>query len=246
MDTPDPLADHPDALTPDEVAHLKGIGNTTVRLAIRQGRLPGFKVHTPGSVRRRGPGRYCWRVWRADAEAWNAEARQPKVGVITVGTGPKREGELSPTEAASLAGTSDTAVRNAIRTGRLSARWAPLDGSPKYAVPRHGNTHEGNWYLLSADVAAWHPGPRRAGGAPSVSDPDKAADELTVSAMAKARAIPRNTILDAIRDGRLPARWVPHGMPRNWDDPRPPVQGEPGRWLIKRTDAEAFTVMTPA
>jgi len=233
----DPLLDDIDALTPEEAAHLKGVDVTTVRLAIRQGRLPGFKVHVPSCSRRRGPGRYYWRVWRRDALAWKAEVRQPRAGTVTVSPGPQRDGELSSVEAAALKGVSEAAMRQAIYTHRLAARWAPHATPAPMAVPTHGNTNQGNWYILRSDLEAWQPGGRNAGGAGARPEPVKAVDEMTVSEVAALKGVKPNTVRTAIVRGRLPAAWSPTG---DSTDERIPRGRVPGRWLIKRSDAENY------
>lgn len=230
--------DAPDLLSAAEVAAMHGVHRVTVRVAIRAGRLPAALVYAPYRGHGREP-RAAWRIRREDAEAWTPEVRQPRTGIITVDPGPRREGELSPTEAAAVKGISETSIRKAIHARRLSARWAPHAGAAAMTVPAKGNTHKGAWWVDAAALEAWTPGPRDAGGTGCSSPPDAAPDELTVTAVAAAIGKDRRTVLAAIRSGKLHARWVPRGEREEWEDPRPPTPGEPGAWLVKQADVEA-------
>jgi len=229
----------PDMLTPEDVAALKHVTPCAVRLAIRQGRLAAVKIVLPPASAKR-PGRSVWRIAEREAVAWDAEARQPRAGAVVVDPGPKREGELTVIEAAALKGVTEPALRQAINTNRLAARWAPREHTTATAVPTRGNTNQGVWYIQRSDLLAWRPGNRNAGGSGSRSGMANTADDMTVAEVAALKGVKTNTVRTAIVRGRLPAVWIPQERAEDTEDTRLPRGRGPGRWLIKRSEAEAY------
>lgn len=218
---------------------MKGVTRGAVCLAIRHGRLAAIKIVLPPSTKKR-PGRSVWRIAPQDAEAWDAEDRQPRAGAVVVDPGPKRDGELSIAEAVALKGVTETALRQAIHTHRLSARWSPHDPPAPTAVPSRGNTHQGHWYINREDLLAWRPGHRNAGGAGSSPNVVKAADDMTVPEVAALKGITAKAVRKAIYQGRLPAQWAPWEIADDPEDTRLSKDRRPGRWLIKKSDAAAY------
>ena len=225
-----------DMLTPEDVAAMKRVTPCAVRLAIREGRLAASKVIIASRYRNR-IGRRVWRIAPPDAVAWDAETRQPRDGAVVVDPGPKRDGELSIAEAVALKGVTETALRQAIYTHRLTARWAPHETRAAAAVPTRGNNNQGHWYIQRADLQAWHPSGRSAGGTGSRTDPVNVCDDMTVPEVAALKGVTVKSVRKAIYQGRLPAVWVPW---EHAEGPRPLDGRSPGRWLIQRNDADAY------
>ena len=139
---PQPLG--PDELNLAQAAAFLGCKYDTVLLNVRRGRFPARVFEGPG-----GSPRYALR--KSDIENWCPMTSQEK-GRLGGGKGGQtkrgpwpREGGMSLQEAAAVAGRSETTLRNAIRSGALPARKAPIPGTKRRTA----------WVIRPEDLAGW-------------------------------------------------------------------------------------------
>jgi len=153
---------------------------------------------------------------------------------------------LSSDDVAALRNLNSTAVRKAIREGRLPACSVPFPPSKKH--PNGGGRFA--WRVRAEDAVAWEPERYRRPSEPipdgtiEIREGPKEPGELSVVEAAGTKGVSWKSVYYAIEHGKLLARWSPEKSRMEFPVPRPgPSSG--GRWYVRRSDIEAWKTNAP-